>query len=275
MPTAVFVQPHPDDEAIFTGGAMRRAADAGWRVMLVLGTAGEEGTMPDWVTVDAADHRRMETAQAAAVLGAHEIHYLGFRDSGMAGSSTNSRRGTLSASVAEATGVLERLLVRCGADAVVGQDPNGIYGHPDHTAVHQIVVAAAATAGVAETLEATIDRRWLGELRSERIAAGRLAPEAWCGAELAALGVAPTTGGWHAGIGDEPTSLIRLDLDPTREWAAKQAALAAHASQVPDAADFMGIPPGIFHHVLAHEWFLRRSATTAGALERTLGLLPV
>jgi len=254
---------------------MRRAADAGWRVILVLGTAGEEGTMPDWVTLDAADHRRMETAQAAAVLGAHEIHYLGFRDSGMAGTSANHRPGTLSASVVEATEALERLLVRCGADAVVGQDPNGIYGHPDHTAVHQIVAAAAAAAGVAEILEATIDRRWLGELRAERIEAGRLAPQAWCAAELAALGVAPTAGGWHAGIGDEPKPLTRLDLDPTREWAAKQAALAAHASQVPDAADFMGIPPGIFHQVLAHEWFLRRSAITAGSLERSLGLLPV
>ena len=275
MPTAVFVQPHPDDEAIFTGGAMRRAADAGWRVILVLGTAGEEGTMPDWVTVDAADHRRKETASAAAVLGAHEIHYLGFRDSGMAGTATNRRSDTLSASIGEATEVLERLLARCGADAVVGQDPNGIYGHPDHLAVHRIVADASAAVGVGEILEATIDRRWLGELRAERIRSGRLAPEAWCAAELVALGVTPTAGGWHAGVGDEPRALLRLDVDPGREWSAKQAALAAHASQVPDAADFMGIPPGIFHRVLTHEWFLRRSGPAAGPLERALGVAAV
>ena len=60
---------------------------------------------------------------------------------------------------------------------------------------------------------------------------------------------------------------------------AKQAAMAAHASQVPDAADFMGIPPGIFHRVLTHEWFLRRSgrpgSQVPGPLERALGSVAV
>jgi LmbE family N-acetylglucosaminyl deacetylase len=276
MPTAVFVHPHPDDEAIFTGGSMRRAADGGWRVVLVLATGGEEGTMPDWVTIDAADHRRMETAEAAAVLGAAEVHHLGFRDSGMAGWATNRASGALAASIDEATEALATVLRRCGADAVVGQDPNGIYGHPDHVAVHRVVTAAADAARVDEVLEATIDRRWLGDLRTERIRTGRLDPEAWCAAGLAALGVAPAPGGWRAGTDDEPRPLVRVDLDRERE--AKQAAMAAHASQVPDAADFMGIPPGIFHRVLAHEWFLRRrpagGADAAGSLERALAAVP-
>lgn len=273
MPTAVFVHPHPDDEAIFTGGSMRRAADAGWQVVLVLATGGEEGTMPDWVTVDAADHRRMETAVAAEVLGAVEVHHLGFRDSGMAGWATNRWSGALAASVDDATVALASLLERCGADAVVGQDPNGVYGHPDHVAVHRVVAGAAAAVGVGEVLEATIDRRWLGALRTERIRSGRLDPDAWCAAGLAALGVSPAPGGWAAGVGDEPRPLVRVDLG--RELVAKQAAMAAHASQVPDAADFMGIPPGIFHRVLAHEWFLRRQSgpgapVEAGPFERAL-----
>lgn len=276
MPTAVFVHPHPDDEAIFTGGSMRRAADAGWRVVLVLATGGEEGTMPDWVTVDAADHRRMETAEAAAVLGAAEVHHLGFRDSGMAGWATNQASGALAASIEEATEALATVLRRCGAHAVVGQDPNGIYGHPDHVAVHRVVTGAAAAAHVEEVLEATIDRRWLGALRADRIRTGRLDPDAWCAAGLASLGVAPVPGGWRAGNDDEPCPLVRVDLDPERERGAKQAAMAAHASQVPDAADFMGIPPGIFHRVLAHEWFLRRRVgstghASGGPLERALG----
>ncbi len=277
MPTAVFVHPHPDDEAIFTGGSMRRAADAGWRVVLVLATGGEEGTMPDWVTVDAADHRRMETAEAASVLGAAEVHHLGFRDSGMAGWATNRASGALAASVDDATAVLARLLERCGADAVVGQDPNGIYGHPDHVAVHRVVTGAAGAVGVDEVLEATIDRRWLGELRTERIRSGRLDPDAWCAAGLAGLGVAPGPGGWTAGVDDDPRPLVRVDL--IDELVAKQAAMAAHASQVPDAADFMGIPPGIFHRVLTHEWFLRRSgrpgSQVPGPLERALGSVAV
>ena len=164
MPTAVFVHPHPDDEAIFTGGSMRRVADAGWRVVLVLATGGEEGTMPDWVTVDAADHRRMETAEAAAVLAPTNA----LPSDAQAGWATNQASGALAASIEEATEALATVLRRCGADAVVGQDPNGIYGHPDHVAVHRVVTGAAAAARVAETgkmlqLEPmpALERRWI------------------------------------------------------------------------------------------------------------------
>jgi LmbE family N-acetylglucosaminyl deacetylase len=271
-PTAVFVQPHPDDEAIFTGGAMRRAATLGWRVVLVLATGGEEGEMPSWVQLDAADHRRMETAAAAEVLGASELHYLGFRDSGMAGHAANTAAGSLAASLDEATEALRALLDRVQADAVVGQDPNGIYGHPDHVAVHRIVTDASAAAGVPEHLEATLDRDWLLALRAERIAAGRLAPEAWCAMSVAELGAARATDGtgWTTVADDDPAALVRLDVGA--ELGAKQAAMAAHASQVPDAIDFMGIPPGTFHAVVASEWFLRR-APEPGPLERALGAL--
>lgn len=266
-PTAVFVHPHPDDESIFTGGSMRRAADAGWRVVLVLATSGEEGEMPDWVTVDAADHRRMETAEAAAVLGASELHYLGYRDSGMAGRRANDAPGSLASSVAAATTDLVELLRRVGADSVVGQDPHGIYGHPDHVAVHQVVAAAAHAAEVPEHLEATMDRDWLLALRRDRIAAGRLDPSAWCPLGLAEIGVARTPDGSAAAVTGRAGTLLHVDVTP--ELRAKQAAMAAHASQVPDAIDFMGIPPGTFHQVAAHEWFLR-PADRAGPLERLL-----
>jgi LmbE family N-acetylglucosaminyl deacetylase len=261
VPTAVFVHPHPDDEAIFTGGAMRRAADRGWRVVLVLATGGEEGEMPDWVTIDAADHRRMETAAAAALLGAAELHYLGYRDSGMAGTATASAPGSLAMSVDAATADLAALVERVGADAIVGQDPRGVYGHPDHVAVHRIVAGACEAVGVAEHLEVTLDRRWLHDLRRTAIDAGRLDPAAWCAIELDRLGVDPA---------DELAPLVHLDV--RAELAAKQAAMAAHASQVPDATDFMGIPPGTFHQVVAHEWFLRRrpGGGEPGARDRAL-----
>jgi LmbE family N-acetylglucosaminyl deacetylase len=252
-PTAAFVLPHPDDEAIFTGGTIRRAADAGWHVVLVLATSGEEGEMPAWVELDAADHRRMETAEAAQILGVGELHYLGYRDSGMAGHEANATAGSLAASIDAASRDLADLLHRTGATAVVGQDPNGIYGHPDHVAVHHVVRAAAASAGVAEVLEATLDRTWLLRARAERIAAGRLDPASWCAVSAGLLGL--------------PDPSVHLDV--TVELPAKQAAMAAHASQVPDATDFMGIPPGVFHHVVAHEWF-DRVQPEPGPLERAV-----
>jgi LmbE family N-acetylglucosaminyl deacetylase len=47
--TVVFFHAHPDDEAIFTGGTMALLAAAGWRVVLVLATAGEQGLNGGWV----------------------------------------------------------------------------------------------------------------------------------------------------------------------------------------------------------------------------------
>src|SRR2546423_9172656 len=41
----VFFHAHPDDEAIFTGGTMALLAGAGWRVVLVVATGGEQGEM--------------------------------------------------------------------------------------------------------------------------------------------------------------------------------------------------------------------------------------
>src|ERR671913_401971 len=55
--TVVFFHAHPDDEAIFTGGTMALLAAAGWRVVLVLATAGEQGLTSalDGPVAEAAD----------------------------------------------------------------------------------------------------------------------------------------------------------------------------------------------------------------------------
>ena len=62
MATLVFFHAHPDDEAVATAGVMAQAAQRGHRVVLVLGTRGERGEVPDGFldpcllyTSDAAD----------------------------------------------------------------------------------------------------------------------------------------------------------------------------------------------------------------------------
>src|SRR5256885_11396713 len=69
--SVVFFHAHPDDEAIFTGGTMALLAHAGWRVVLVLATAGEQGVTSALVGpgVPLAVRRMGETPRAAAELG--------------------------------------------------------------------------------------------------------------------------------------------------------------------------------------------------------------
>src|SRR2546423_433964 len=65
--TIVFFHAHPDDEAIFTGGTMALLAAAGWRVVLVLATAGEQGLTSALVgpEVPLAVRRMAETGRPA------------------------------------------------------------------------------------------------------------------------------------------------------------------------------------------------------------------
>src|SRR6266542_4246668 len=136
--TVVFFHAHPDDEAIFTGGTMALLAAAGWRVVLVLATAGEQGLTSAGVgpEVPLAVRRTGETAQAAELLGAQRIEFLGYHDSGLAGPDGGRPVGAFAdAPVEEAAARLAGILAEERAQALVGYDARGIYGHVDHIQV--------------------------------------------------------------------------------------------------------------------------------------------
>jgi LmbE family N-acetylglucosaminyl deacetylase len=93
--TIVFFHAHPDDEAIATGGTMARASREGHRVVLVSATRGELGEFaPDSLAPgeQLVDRRVAELNAAAEILGVDRVEFLGYRDSGMAGEPTSTRR---------------------------------------------------------------------------------------------------------------------------------------------------------------------------------------
>ena len=49
----------------------------------------------------------------------------------------------------------------------------------------------------------------------------------------------------------------------------KRAAMAAHASQIPENSFFLRMPPDVFSEAFGYEWFIRRGAP-AGARETSL-----
>src|SRR5215467_14074474 len=94
--TIMVVHAHPDDEAIGTGGTLARYADEGIRTVLVTATLGEEGEIvaadlntPE-IKARLAEVRLEELRQAVAILGIDTLEILGYRDSGMAGTESNS-----------------------------------------------------------------------------------------------------------------------------------------------------------------------------------------
>jgi LmbE family N-acetylglucosaminyl deacetylase len=230
--TAVVLHAHPDDEAIFTAATMHRLAARGARVVLVTATAGELGPVlrPLRPGETLAARRRAELERACAVLGVARLVLLGHRDSGMRGWDDNAHPDALAAApTARVARVLADLCHAEGAEALVHYDAAGIYGHPDHVAVHRAGAAAARLAGV-PGYEATVDRTRPRTRRPHLV--DRAAGER---------------------VGSGPAAITTLVTADAAGLRAKRRAMAAHATQVPrDATRWPG-----FAAAYGREWFRR------------------
>ena len=147
MSTLLLVHAHPDDEAIATGGAMMIARDAGHRVVLVTATRGEVGEISNMDEATSrprlAEIRTEELRRAGEILGVTRQVFLGYRDSGMAGTGDNDNPESYHrAPLGEAAERLAVVLREERPEVVVTYDATGTYFHPDHIKSHQVTTAA-------------------------------------------------------------------------------------------------------------------------------------
>ena len=247
--SVVFFHAHPDDEAIFTGGTMALLAAAGWRVVLVVATAGEEGGTSALVGPDVplAVRRMGETARAAECLGAQRVEFLGYHDSGLDARAPGSTGVRPAGAFADAT--VEEASTRLG----------GIYGHVDHVQVHRVGLAAAEKAAVPTVYESTVDREYLHFVETHLVVEATIAAQP----ERAA-------GGWGAspegtaglGLAAAPLGLSTVEIDCTVDvrpvLPVKRRAMAAHASQIPESSSALRLPDADFAAVYGYEWYARR-----------------
>jgi len=147
MSTLLLVHAHPDDEAISTGGAMMKAHAHGHRVVLVTATRGEVGEIYNMDEKGTRPHlgevRTKELEKAARILDVNRSVFLGYRDSGMAGTADNENPKSFhKAPLDEAAGRLEAILREERPEVVVTYAEDGTYGHPDHIKAHHVTNAA-------------------------------------------------------------------------------------------------------------------------------------
>ena len=141
---------HPDDEGLATGMFVRYRAE-GVHVVLVCATRGEEGEIAPGV--DATPEtlgsvREQELRSAMEHAGVNEIHFLGYRDSGMVDTAPNKRPDNLhNAPLDEVTGRLVQIIRESKPQVLVTFDPSGGYGHPDHIKIHLATMEAFERAG--------------------------------------------------------------------------------------------------------------------------------
>lgn len=253
MSTIVFFHAHPDDEAIFTGGTMRQLAVAGHRVVLVLATGGEQGIgcgpLPAGPTM--AKVRVAETMAAARLLGIARVAFLGYTDSGMPGDPANGAPHAFGcADVDEAARRLAAICVQERAVALGSYDPGGIYRHPDHLQVHRVGASGARIAGVPTVYEATVDHEYLHFVDVHLVEG---ASQSLAEHEQSSCPGAPPRTLSRVGL---PTAEITTVVDVRGGLEVKRAAMAAHASQIPESD--LGMPVEQFAAVYGYEWFVRR-----------------
>ncbi len=148
------VHAHPDDESSKGAGTIAHYSELGVRCVLVCCTGGEAGDIlhpamdtPE-VRADLPGVRRRELAEAAEILGYAEVVWLGYRDSGMVGSSDNADPGNFAnAPLDEAVGRLVAIIRRERPQVVITYpDIQDGYVHPDHLRVTEVTLAAVRVA---------------------------------------------------------------------------------------------------------------------------------
>src|SRR6266852_9426270 len=147
MTTLLLVHAHPDDEAISTGGVMLKARAEGHRVVLVTATRGEVGKIQNMDEASSrprlGELREKELENAARILDVNRGEFLGYRDSGMVGTSDNANPASFhQAPLDEAAGKLIKILREERPEVIVTYAEDGTYGHPDHVKAHHVTNAA-------------------------------------------------------------------------------------------------------------------------------------
>ncbi|WP_431967502.1 N-acetyl-1-D-myo-inositol-2-amino-2-deoxy-alpha-D-glucopyranoside deacetylase [Nocardia sp. bgisy134] len=237
----VLVHAHPDDESITTGGTIAHYRRRGVPVTVVTCTLGEEGEVigEQWaqLTADGADqlggYRIVELTRALAALDAAPPRFLGgagrWRDSGMAGTPSAEHPRAFVRSGPEAVEALVEILLELRPRVVIGYDPRGGYGHPDHIRAHEV-----ATAAVHEAAERGWDvpKFYWTVTDADML---RLHTEALARRTVEGLpGALPK--GWRLPAAGElasvPSQTVTTTVEVSDALAAKRAALRAHATQV-------------------------------------------
>jgi mycothiol S-conjugate amidase len=256
------VHAHPDDESSKGAATSAKYVSEGHEVLVVSCTGGEAGDILNEhlpasamsrAHRDMAGFRRGEMAAAQAALGIEHV-WLGYHDSGLpdAEKGETVRPGTFATVPLEySTEALVRVVRRFRPHVLVTYDENGGYPHPDHIRTHEVSMAAwrdaadpskypdAGAPWAASKLyyERTMNPRRVTafyEAIKEREPDSPLVEQ---------------LGEWVERFADRP-DLATSHVDVHEYFDARDAALRAHASQVPPDSPFFYWP----NDLLATVW---------------------
>jgi LmbE family N-acetylglucosaminyl deacetylase len=249
--------PHPDDETFSAAGVMAAAVERGIPVTVISATRGEAGESsiaglddPERLGVV----RERELREAMRQIGVSDVRWLGYRDSGMAGStSAEHPQAFVRVPVETAAARIVPHIRSVRPQVIITFGAEGLYGHPDHlhmhhTALHAIQLAAdpahkdRATAQPWQTPAlyfAAFPREEMLTLFDRPDSPLRSLPE-----------------DARANLGTPRSEITHsITIEPWRE--SKRAAIAAHRTQTAEGGPLAGIAPEVREWQLSSEYFVR------------------
>ncbi|MFI6848222.1 mycothiol conjugate amidase Mca [Kitasatospora sp. NBC_00085] len=276
------VHAHPDDESSKGAATLARYAADGVEVVVATCTGGERGSVlnpaldrPE-VRADLTRIRREEMAAAREILGVDQ-RFLGFTDSGMPGPEEPLPEGCFALQPVEtAAAPLVALIREFRPHVVITYDETGGYPHPDHVMTHQVTVEAFEAAADPNRYPEA-GEPWQPAKLYYHLALSR----AWFQTlhdAMTAHGVASAMGELLADWPDTPPALATTTrIACTEQFAVRDAALLAHATQIEPGAGFMAHSRDIERQVWPTEdYHLARSVVRTALPEADLfaGLRP-
>ena len=145
------------------------------------------------------------------------------------------------ADLEEASQRMATLLTQADADMLIGYDPHGVYGHPDHVKVHLVGARAAEIAGVQRVLWATANRTMIQQA-AEDGAFGEDELNEDERVDRSQFGM--------------PQEELTHAIDVSSVLERKRASLMAHASQITEESFFLAMPDEQFAMAFGTEWMV-------------------
>ena len=251
---------HPDDEGFSCGGTLAMLADLGASITMVCATNGDVGEIsdPSLATPETlATVRREEMRQAAMVTGALDVRFLGYRDSGMAGTDDNDHPDSLyQAPPDQVVAILVSIIREVRPDMIITHDPTGGYGHPDHVTTYTHVTQAFAMAGdiaAHSPRPGSGSQPWTPQLLYYACFPRSVMRRIW--QEMRDAGVTPPFASLEVESLGSPDEEVTTEVNVGAYVDTKLASLACHRTQMDPNGPFSQLPEDMMREIMSTEYF--------------------
>ena len=244
---------HPDDEGFGCGGALAMLVARGARVTIAVGTNGDVGEISDPALATPetlASVRQEEMRQAMKVTGVQGIRFMGYRDSGMAGTPENDHpRSLYQAPPDRVTGELAQIIRETKPDAVLTHDPTGGYGHPDHKTMCELVTRAFQAVAEEDGTTRGVNPMLLYYVCFPRSNFRRM----W--QQMLDAGITPPFASLDIDRLGSPDDEVTTQLDVREYVDVKMESLNCHRTQIDSNGPFAQLPLDVTRDMMGTEYF--------------------